>query len=190
MFLSPEMLINGYVNGYFPMAEPKDGEIYWHSPDFRAIIPLDGTAKVRKSLKQLYRNHSFDLYINRDFETVMRKCAALREGDTWINEDMIDAYCELHKEGFAHSFEAYKGKELVGGLYGISVGKAFFGESMFYTQSGASKVAYMFMLEFLASKEFTLLDSQYINNHTQSLVAIEVPRDLFLQKLDLAINRD
>lgn len=170
------------------MADPEDGKIYWHSPEERAIIPLDGSAKIRKSVKQLYRNHTLDLYINRNFEEVMQECFKRREGDTWINDEMLDAYANLHSEGFAHSFEAYNGDQLVGGLYGVSIGRAFFGESMFFKQSGASKVAFMFLIEFLQEKKFTLLDSQYLNDHTASLGAIEIPKNLFLQKLDLAIN--
>ena len=188
MILSTELLLNSYVNGYFPMADPDDGKVYWHSPESRAIIPLDGSAKIRKSVKQLYRNHKLDLYINRNFEEVMNQCFKRREGDTWINDEMLVAYTALHEEGFAHSFEAYEGEKLVGGLYGVSIGKAFFGESMFFKKTGASKIAFMFLVEFLMEKNFVLLDSQYLNPHTESLGAIEVSKDEFLQKLDLAIN--
>jgi len=170
------------------MADPEDGKIYWHCPEFRAVVPLDGKAKIRKTVKQLYRNHSFDLFINKNFNEVMKQCFLRRKGDTWINDEMVDAYSGLHDEGFAHSFEVYEGKELVGGLYGVSIGKAFFGESMFFTRSGASKVAFMFLIEFLQEKKFTLLDSQYLNDHTAALGAVEITKDEFLQKLDLAIN--
>ena len=188
MILNTELLLNSYVNGYFPMADAEDGKIYWHSPESRAIIPLDGTAKIRKSVKQLYRNHTFDLYINRNFEEVMQQCFKTRAQDTWINDEMLEAYTALHAEGFAHSFEAYEKDELVGGLYGVSIGKAFFGESMFFKRSGASKIAFMFLIEFLQEKEFILLDSQYLNDHTASLGAIEISKEVFMQKLDLAIN--
>jgi leucyl/phenylalanyl-tRNA--protein transferase len=181
MILNTELLLNSYVNGYFPMADAD-------SPESRAIIPLDGTAKIRKSVKQLYRNHTFDLYINRNFEEVMQQCFKTRAKDTWINDEMLEAYTTLHAEGFAHSFEAYEKDELVGGLYGVSIGKAFFGESMFFKRSGASKIAFMFLIEFLQEKEFVLLDSQYLNDHTASLGAIEISKEMFLQKLDLAIN--
>ncbi len=168
------------------MANNDTNEIEWYYPEERAIIPLDGSAVIRKSLKQLYRNHSFDLYIDKDFESVISNCANLRKNDTWINQEIIDNYIKLHHMGLAHSFETYYQGKLVGGLYGVSIHKAFFGESMFHLHTGASKVAYMFLIEYLKKNRYLLLDSQFINNHTQSLGAITVGAHEYAQMLQKA----
>jgi leucyl/phenylalanyl-tRNA--protein transferase len=147
VFLSPQLLIQAYLSGSFPMADPdEDNQIYWHTPQIRGIIPLDDRFKVSKNLRRLYKSNKFDLFINRDFESVIRKCSELRNDDTWISEEIIDAYTALHHEGFAHSFEAYQNGELVGGLYGVSIGKAFFGESMFHTVTDASKICLVYLV--------------------------------------------
>ena len=166
----------------------EDNQIYWHTPQIRGIIPLDERFKVSKNLRRLYKSNKFDLYINRNFEGVIRKCSDLRANDTWISEEIIDAYIGLHQEGFAHSFEAYIDGELVGGLYGVSIRKAFFGESMFHTVTDASKVALVFLVEFLREKNFKLLDTQYLNPHIAQFGAYEIPHQEYLKLLELAIE--
>jgi leucyl/phenylalanyl-tRNA--protein transferase len=138
--LTPEQLLYGYINGLFPMAEGRKGRVYWYSPDPRAIIPLD-TYKPQRSLRPVLNRGEFDIRFNEAFEAVMRHCAAPRGDDanTWISGEIIAAYTELHRQGFAHSVEAYYEGELAGGLYGVAIGGAFFGESMFYLRSNASK---------------------------------------------------
>jgi len=149
-----------YMSGSFPMA--------------RGIIPLDDRFTVSKKLRRLYRSGKFTFTVNRNFEEVIRQCASLRADDTWISEEIIEAYIGLHKTGFAHSFETRLNDELVGGLYGICIGKAFFGESMFHTQTDTSKLALMYLVEFLREKEFLLLDTQYLNPHIKQFGAYEI----------------
>lgn len=189
VFLSPQLLIQAYLSGSFPMADPdEDNQIYWHTPQIRGIIPLDERFKVSKNLRRLYKSNKFDLFINRDFEGVIRKCSELRQDDTWISEEIIDAYTALHHEGFAHSFEAYLNGELVGGLYGVSIRKAFFGESMFHTVTDASKIALVFLVEFLRERKFKLLDTQYLNPHIAQFGAYEIPHQEYLKLLEQAIE--
>jgi leucyl/phenylalanyl-tRNA--protein transferase len=187
MLLSPDLLLTAYLSGAFPMAHPDDNdEIYWHTPQLRGIIPLDERFTVSKNLSRLYRSQKFTYTINREFETVIRKCAALRAEDTWISEEIIEAYIDLHREGFAHSFETRLNGNLVGGLYGVSIGKAFFGESMFHTETDASKLALVFLVEFLREKKFQLLDTQYLNDHIAQFGAFEIPHKEYLTLLKRA----
>jgi leucyl/phenylalanyl-tRNA--protein transferase len=189
MILSTELLLQAYMSGAFPMAHPEqDNAIYWHTPAVRGIIPLDERFTVPANLKRLYRQNKFDLYVNRAFGEVIRQCASLREKDTWISEDIVDAYTQLHQHGFAHSFEAWQNGELVGGLYGVSIGKAFFGESMFFKVRDASKVALVFLVEFLREHGFKLLDTQYLNPHLVQFGAYELTHDEYMRALDDAIN--
>jgi leucyl/phenylalanyl-tRNA--protein transferase len=189
VFLSPQLLLQAYVSGSFPMADPdEDNRIYWHTPEMRGIIPLDERFKVSKNLRRLYKSNKFDLYINRNFETVIQTCAELRSDDTWISPEIMDAYTELHREGFAHSFEAYYNGELVGGLYGVSIRKAFFGESMFHKMTDASKICLVFLVEFLREQKFQLLDTQYLNSHIAQFGAYEIPHEEYLQLLEDAIS--
>lgn len=184
--LDPEVLIQAYKQGYFPMADSKEGDIYWHCPDPRAIIPLDNPQKP-KSLKRSEKKYEFEYRVDTCFRTVMEKCAE-REEDTWISEDIIQSYMQLHYRGFAHSVETYEDDELVGGLYGVAIGGAFFGESMFNTVPDASKGAFFYLIERLKARNFQLLDSQYINPFTKQLGAIEVPYIEYAKKLIKAIN--
>lgn len=171
------------------MADPEeDNQIYWHTPKMRGIIPLDSRFKVSKNLKRLYNKKNFDIQINRNFEQVIRTCAELRSDDTWISEEIIDAYLGLHEEGFAHSFEAYKDGELVGGLYGVSIRKAFFGESMFHKVTDASKICLVFLVEFLRENDFLLLDTQYLNPHIAQFGAYEITHEEYLEKLEFALK--
>lgn len=181
--LTPDDLIYGYINGIFPMAD-SDGTLYWYSPDPRAIIPLD-TYKAHKSLRPLLNKNYFEIRFNHNFEGVMRGCAVARSDsdDTWISEEIIDAYTGLNSMGLAHSVEAYLDNKLVGGLYGVSIGAAFFGESMFYTQPNASKVAFHYLIQTLRQQGFELLDTQFINDNVKRFGAIEIPKANYLNLL-------
>ncbi len=181
----PEILIEAYSEGYFPMAESCNGDIYWHSPDPRAIIPFNDV-KIPRTVKQRIKRENWDFHFNTSFERVIRLCSDREE--TWINEEIIQTYTELHYYGYAHSIETWGGHKLVGGLYGVTIGGAFFGESMFNLVSDASKAAFYALIERLKERNFVLLDSQYINPHTKMLGAIELPRIYYLQLLKKAIK--
>jgi leucyl/phenylalanyl-tRNA--protein transferase len=186
--ISVEDLLYGYSNGIFPMAESTTDEIYWYSPDPRAIIPID-TYKPSKSLRPLINQKVFELRFNENFEKVIRHCAFPRfEGDeTWISEDIIESYVNLHKMGFAHSVEVYQDNSLVGGLYGVSMGSVFFGESMFNTVPNASKVAFHYLMEHLRERKFKLLDTQFINDNVKRFGAIEISKLQFMRILKESI---
>lgn len=187
--ISVELLVQAYLSGSFPMADPDEGDqIYWHTPETRGLIPLDDTFKVPKNLMRLYRKEKFELTINRAFPEVIEQCSLLRQGDTWISEEIIAVYTEMHKLGLAHSFEVWLDGVLVGGLYGVAIGKAFFGESMFHTVSDASKIALVFLVEFLKEQNFQLLDCQYLNPHLLQFGAYEVTQQEFLSRLQEIIH--
>lgn len=176
-----------YTNGIFPMAD-EDGLIYWYDPDPRAIIPLE-TYRPQKSLRSTINKQLFEIRWNTQFENVMRHCAKARyEGDgVWISENMIRAYVELHKMGHAYSVEAYLNGELAGGLYGVSFGLAFFGESMFTLVPNASKVAFHSLVETLKKNNFQLLDTQFMNDNVKRYGAIEIPATTFHELLEKAL---
>jgi leucyl/phenylalanyl-tRNA--protein transferase len=183
--IKPEVLLQAYKQGYFPMADSKEGDIYWHCPDPRAIIPLENTNKP-KSLKRNERKFDFEYRVDTDFEAVITKCGERK--DTWISDEIIETYITLHKLGSAHSVETYVDNNLVGGLYGVAIGGAFFGESMFNTQTDAAKGAFYNLIEILQKRNFLLLDTQYINPFTQQLGAIEISFMDYSKKLIKAIN--
>ncbi len=185
--LTADDLIYGYINGIFPMADA-DNTLYWYSPDPRAIIPID-TYRTPKSLRPILNKRLFEVRVNHNFEEVMRQCAAPRiyEEGTWISEDIIKAYCELHTVGLAHSVEVYQDNTLVGGLYGVAIGSAFFGESMFYKVSNASKVAFHSLMEILKRQKYILLDTQFINDNVRRFGAIEIPKIEYMARLRKAI---
>lgn len=187
--LTADDLIYGYMNGIFPMADT-DGTLYWYSPDPRAIIPID-TYRPPKSLRPIINKKIFEVRISANFEAVMRNCAASRNGDaeTWISEEIIEAYCELHQMGFAYSVETYIENRLVGGLYGVSIGGAFFGESMFYKVPDASKVAFHYLMEILKMQGFELLDTQFINDNVRRFGAIEIPRGEYVKALKKSLEK-
>jgi leucyl/phenylalanyl-tRNA--protein transferase len=171
------------------MADPDEGDqIYWHTPETRGLIPLDDTFRVPKNLMRLYKKEKFELSINRAFPEVINQCSLLRKGDTWISEEIIDVYTQMHKLGLAHSFEVWLDGALVGGLYGVAIGKAFFGESMFHTVTDASKIALVFLVEFLKEQNFQLLDCQYLNPHLLQFGAYEVTQEEFLSRLQEIIH--
>jgi leucyl/phenylalanyl-tRNA---protein transferase len=183
--IAPDFLLTAYANGYFPMADSRTKAIQWYSPDPRAILPLDGF-RVTRSLRQTIKKKIFRLTINTAFDDVIRACA--ERDETWISEEIFLSYHELHRMGFAHSIEAWHGDQLVGGLYGVALRGAFFGESMFSRMHDASKVALSFLVERLRERKFTLLDTQFITPHLASLGAIEISRDEYLSLLKNALK--
>jgi leucyl/phenylalanyl-tRNA--protein transferase len=186
--ITADDLLNAYINGIFPMADA-DGSIYWYSPDPRAIIPIH-TYKPAKSLRPVINKQTFEIRVDFDFEGVMRGCAGPRptEEGTWISEEIISAYTELYSIGYAHSVEAYRDNILVGGLYGVCISGAFFGESMFSRESNASKVAFHYLMCILKENGFKLLDTQFINENVRRYGAIEISRDEYLRQLKAALQ--
>lgn len=185
------MLIQAYTQGVFPMAhEDEDWEVYWYQPDPRTIIPLDDRFHVSKNLAKTVRKGRFELRIDYDFERIMRECARPRDASPglWISEDLVQSYVELHHAGFAHSIEAYLDDELVGGLYGVSIGGLFAGESMFHRVTDASKVCLVFLVEHMRDRGFTLLDTQFMTEHLRTFGAFEMPNSRYLERLKDAIS--
>jgi leucyl/phenylalanyl-tRNA--protein transferase len=185
--IDPALLIRAYREGVFPMAL-EDGEIGWFSPDPRAILPLE-TFHVPSRLERLIRRGEFETAIDREFEQVMRACADRPEG-TWISEEIVESYLALHRLGLAHSVEIWREGALVGGLYGVHLGGAFFGESMFHRVRDASKVALVSLVDRLQRRGFALLDTQWSTPHLAQFGVIEVPRSVYLRQLDRALARD
>lgn len=182
--IEPDLLLHAYRLGVFPMAMT-DGEIRWFSPDPRTILPLDAF-HIPHGLKRERRTRQIEIRINSRFTEVMQGCAA-RE-DTWINDEIIESYTNLHELGYAHSVEAWSANELVGGLYGVAIGGAFFGESMFHHVTGASKIALWALVERLRARRFTLLDTQWTTPHLEQFGAREIPRNLYLHLLNEAVE--
>lgn len=187
--LSAERLVQAYANGIFPwysVGEP----ILWWSPNPRMVL-FPEKLKVSKSLRQSLNNKSYKVKFDSNFEEVIERCSAVpRDGqdDTWITEEMKMAYIQLFKHGIAHSVETYLNEELVGGLYGVSVGSAFFGESMFQTKSDASKVALFFLVEKIKEWNFTIIDAQVETDHMRRMGAENISREKFLEILKIAIK--
>ncbi len=183
--IEPQFLLMAYCNGYFPMADSKSGEIGWYSPDPRTIFELD-EFKIPRSLRLTIKKNPFEIRFNTGFEEVMRKCGEREE--TWISEEIIQSYVELFRLGYAHSIETWKKNKLVGGLYGVSIGGAFFGESMFSRERDASKVALVYLVERMKARGFELLDTQFITQHLARFGAREIPREEYLERLKKAIE--
>ena len=186
--LTAETLVYAYASGMFPMSE-ETGEIFWYSPDPRAIIPIQ-SYKPAKSLKPIINQKRFEIRVDTCFEQVMRNCALPRptEDETWISEELIAAYTELHQMGLAHSVEAWQEDKLVGGLYGVSLGAVFFGESMFSFVSNSSKVAFHYLIQILREQNYQLLDSQFMNDNVLRYGAIDIPRSAYLRRLTKALK--
>ena len=178
--ISADLLLHAYRNAVFPMASP-DGEIAWFSPDPRAIIPLDEGFRVPHGLRRVLKKGAFEIRVDTAFETVMRECAAREE--TWINEEIIASYTGLHRLGHAHSVEAWLEGRLAGGLYGVALGGAFFGESMFHEVTDASKVALHALVMRLRARGFELLDTQWLTPHLETFGAVEIPRAEYRDRL-------
>jgi leucyl/phenylalanyl-tRNA--protein transferase len=189
-----QMLQWAYRQGVFPMADSDRGRIEWFSPDPRGIIPLERFSTPR-SLARVVRQGRFDVRTDTAFETVMRQCAGPRPDDagTWIDDRLVAAYVELHTQGMAHSVEAWRDDTLVGGLYGVHIGGAFFGESMFIRPeaggTNASKVCLVHLVERLRDRGFTLLDTQFWNEHLEQFGCVEIPRADYMGRLAAAVDQ-
>jgi leucyl/phenylalanyl-tRNA--protein transferase len=179
--IDPILLLAAYRKGLFPMGLD-DGDIGWFSPDPRGILPLE-TFHVPARLARVVRRGTFSIRFDTRFDDVMRACAERPDEDTWINDEILESYGRLHRLGFAHSVEAWQGDELAGGLYGVSLGRAFFGESMFHQVTDASKVALTALVGHLKARGFTLLDTQWTTPHLEQFGAIEISREKYLRKL-------
>ncbi|MBB2904848.1 leucyl/phenylalanyl-tRNA--protein transferase [Rhizobium sp. RAS22] len=189
--ITVDILLRAYSAGLFPMADSADDpELFWVEPEVRGIIPLS-SFHISKSLAKAMRKKPFDIRFNTAFEAVMAGCAAEAPDrpSTWINATIRRLYSELHQIGHAHSVEAWEGKELVGGLYGVSLGAAFFGESMFSRRTNASKICLVHLVERLKASGFVLLDTQFTTEHLKTFGAIDVPKLEYAKMLDVAVNR-
>ncbi len=182
--LSTERLLLAYSQGLFPWFNPDD-PILWWSPDPRFVLYPD-ELKVSKSMRPYFNQRKFTVTMDREFERVIRACQRPRRGQsggTWISEDMVEAYCELHQEGFAHSVEVWKEDQLVGGLYGIALGKVFFGESMFSVEKNASKFGFISLVRRLRARDYWLIDCQQETAHLKSLGGRSISRKIFLEAM-------
>jgi len=182
--IDPELLLQGYRLGVFPMAM-EDGTFEWFSPDPRAILPLDAF-HLPHALRRFARKKSFEIKIDSRFSDVIEACA--KREDTWINREIIESYTRLHDLGYAHSVEAWREGKLAGGLYGVAVGGAFFGESMFHRETDASKIALVALVQRLQEKKFVLLDTQWLTPHLQQFGGIEISRSHYLRLLTRAVE--
>lgn len=188
--LTSDLLLRAYAMGIFPMARSRaDSRLYWIDPDQRGILPLD-SFHIPRSLKKTLNRGSFELRVDTAFEAVMQGCAQPTDGrpDTWINEEIVRLFVELHHLGMAHSVETWRGDALVGGLYGLSLGAAFFGESMFSRDTDASKVALVDLVARLKRGGYQLLDTQFVTEHLSRFGALEIPRHHYLKLLGNAVE--
>ena len=187
--IPPQLLISAYSSGWFPMAVDP-GDIRWYSPDPRGVIPLDGF-HVPARLARVIRGGAFQVERDRAFDAVIRACAEADRHDddpgTWIDREIVESYTELHRLGFAHSVETWQDGRLAGGLYGVALGGAFFGESMFHRSTNASKVALVALVEHLRARGFRLLDIQWVTPHLEQFGAVEIPRAVYLEQLEEAL---
>ncbi|MDC0660286.1 leucyl/phenylalanyl-tRNA--protein transferase [Leisingera sp. SS27] len=188
MSLTADLLLHAYSAGVFPMAEHRDDpDVFWVDPKRRGILPLDGF-RISRSLAKRIRNGGFEITVNRDFAGVVDGCADRAE--TWINSEIRDRYLDLHMMGNAHSLEVWKQGDLAGGTYGVSLGGAFFGESMFSRRRDASKVALAYLADRLVQAGFTLCDTQFLTPHLASLGGVEVTRARYRALLREALDKD
>lgn len=185
--LTPQLLLSAYSQGIFPMAH-EDG-VYWYDPDPRAVLPLDGL-HVSRSLARTIKQNTFEIRVDTAFTAVMHACAAPgpNREETWISDEIISAYTNLHNLRFAHSVEAWFEGKLVGGLYGVAVRGLFAGESMFSRQTDASKVALVYLVNRLRERRFLLLDVQFMTDHLQRLGAVEIPQAAYKRRLAQAMQ--
>lgn len=186
--LTPQLLLQAYASGIFPMAEARDDpDVFWLSPEQRCVLPINGF-HMSRSLAKALRKTTFEFRLNTDFPGVVAACADRDE--TWISRSIFDNYLKLHQMGHAHSQEVWDDGALVGGVYGVSLGGAFFGESMFSKRDNGSKMALAFLLDRLALTGFTLFDAQFMTPHLQSLGGREVPRAMYMKLLNNALNNE
>ena len=184
--LTAEHLLRAYAAGIFPMADSRDDpDVFWVDPTERGILPLDGF-HLSRSLKRRLRSDIYRPSLDRAFETVIDRCAARPE--TWINAPIRRLYADLHRIGHAHSLEVWQGDDLVGGVYGVRLGAAFFGESMFSARTDASKVALAYLIDRLKQSGFKLFDAQFLTDHLASLGAVEISRDAYRARLAKALQ--
>ena len=189
MKITPDIVLQAYATGVFPMSEGRENsEMFWVDPEQRGILPLAGFHLSRR-LRRTVRRETYEIVIDRAFEAVMTACASPATGrwTTWINHEIQDLFMALHRRGHAHSVEAWAGGELVGGLYGIALGGAFFGESMFSRRTDASKVALAHLVGRLLGGGFVLLDTQFITDHLRQFGAVEISRDDYRSRLEAAL---
>ena len=189
--ITPDLLLRAYASGLFPMAESaEDPDLYWVDPEKRGIFPL-GAITVSTSLRKVVRSGRFTLRFDHDFEAVILGCATSAPGraSTWINATIRRLYGSLFEAGFVHTVEAYRDETLVGGLYGVAIGGAFFGESMFHRETDASKVCLVHLAARLLRGGYTLLDAQFVTPHLATLGAIEIPRAVYRERLSRALIR-
>ena len=194
--LTPELLLNAYASGYFPMAESREGdELFWFSPEKRGIIPLDGfhiPRSLRQDAKQLIESGTYRITTDRVFKDVITACALTprsHESGSWINAEIINLYSDLADYGFCHSVECWHGDMLVGGLYGVSLGGAFFGESMFSRADHASKICLIYLVAILKEAGYSLLDTQYVNDHLTQFGVVEIAKRDYLTLLSKALSK-
>lgn len=188
--ITPELLLNAYASGIFPMADRRDDpELFWVDPLQRGILPLDGF-HLSRSLKKAVRKTDFSIRVNTAFKQVVNACAAPAIGrdGTWISTRIEELYTDLHQRGFAHSVECWHHEQLVGGLYGVCINGAFFGESMFHTASNASKIALVHLVARLNAGGFNLLDTQFGTDHLAQFGVIEIPREDYQERLGVALQ--
>jgi leucyl/phenylalanyl-tRNA--protein transferase len=184
-----DALLNAYASGWFPMAVVP-GDIRWYSPDPRGVIPLD-TFHIPSRLARTLRSRPVEIRVNTCFRDVIEACAARQDEEgNWIDRDIVESYCALHEKGFAHSVETWQDGRLVGGLYGVALGGAFFGESMFHRVTDASKAALVELVARLRARGFVLLDTQWVTGHLVQFGAVEITRRRYLRRLDEALTMD
>lgn len=213
--LVPELLLAAYQQGIFPMAMDAVGTIGWFAPDPRAVIPLDNRFHIPHGLRRTLKRNEFTITVDENFEAVMRACATTRQDGNWISEEIIQSYTHLYRQGCAHSVEVWANchpersegslavqpeiprsarndnqRQLVGGLYGVHVGGAFFGESMFHRATDASKVALVALVERLRAGKFALLDTQWLTPHLAQFGTYEITRGQYLRRLHAAVALD
>ena len=189
MEITPQVLLRAYACGIFPMAETADDpNLFWVEPDMRGVLPLDGF-HIPKSLKKAMRNTSMKVFMDRDFKTIIEACSQTNptRKETWINPKIKELYCALHEMGHANSVEVYDNDELVGGLYGVRLGRAFFGESMFSRKTNASKIALVHLVAQMKKSGFILLDTQFTTQHLERFGVIEVSKDKYQFMLEEAL---
>ena len=188
---TPAMLLRAYAAGIFPMAESAaSSDLRWFDPPVRALIPLDSRFHISRRLVRKLRHNPYRVTLNRAFQDVMQGCAEPQQGreTTWINQEILRLYTTLHQRGHAHAIEVWEDDELVGGLYGVSLGSAFFGESMFSRKKDASKIALVHLVALLRNYGYTLLDTQFQTPHLGRFGTFEVERDTYLAMLNTVIN--
>ncbi|UWX57980.1 leucyl/phenylalanyl-tRNA--protein transferase [Chlorobaculum sp. MV4-Y] len=185
-----EDILRAYRHGFFPMADSREGTVSWCQPYQRALVPLD-SFRPSRSLRRVIGEKRFTIKINSAFEQVIRACSQPRstEQETWLSEEIIEVFLKLHRLGLAHSVESWQNGELAGGLYGMTMGGAFFGESMFFVRPNASKVAFAWLVAHLRRKGYLLLDAQIMNPHLASLGAIEIPHEEYMVQLEHALGK-